>query len=70
MKPEDLRSKLERRPFRAFMIQLDNGTRILIERADDVLLPRRRPELVFAFTADGAVYEFELGVVTALVEAS
>ena len=24
---------------------------------------------VFAFTADGAVYEFELGVVTALVEA-
>lgn len=64
----ELRAKLDREPFRPFMVELVSGREILIGAETEVLLPRKRPELVIAFTEDGLQHEFEASAITRLVE--
>jgi hypothetical protein len=70
IEPSALKAKLERRPFRPFVIELSSGRPILIGEQSEILFPRRRPELVIAFTEDGLQHEFELSAVIALLEAT
>ena len=65
-----LKSKLRREPFRSFIIELHSGTRILIDAESEIFFPRKRPELVIAFTADGLMHEFEVSAILQLVEAT
>lgn len=66
----ELKAKLNREPFRAFVIELLSGRQVTIGENSEVLLPRRRPELVIAFTEDGLQHEFEVSVIASLVEAT
>jgi len=59
MKIQDFKAKLERRPFRPFILELDSGSQILIDAKSEILFPRKRPELIIAFTGDGTQHEFE-----------
>jgi hypothetical protein len=70
MKIQDLKAKLERRPFRPFIIELDNSSQILIDAESEVLFPRKRPELIIAFTGDGIQHEFEGEAIIRLAELS
>jgi hypothetical protein len=65
-----LKAKLEREPFRPFLIELASGRRILIGKESEILFPKRRPELIIAFTEDGLQHEFELSAVISLLEAT
>jgi hypothetical protein len=64
----ELKAKLAREPFRPFVIELVSGRQIAIGRDAEVLFPRRRPELVIAFTEDGLQHEFEASAIAALIE--
>ena len=64
----DLKSKLAREPFRAFIIELASGRQITIGADSELLFPQKRPGLVIAFTADGLMHEFEENVVNSLIE--
>ena len=66
----ELKAKFAREPFRPFIIELASGRRILIGRDSEVLFPRKRPELVIAFTDDGLQHEFELSVIVSLIEST
>jgi hypothetical protein len=68
MTQTDLKSKLEREPFRPFIIELGSGRQITISQDSEVLFPRKRPELVIAFTSNGLMHEFELGAIQAFIE--
>jgi hypothetical protein len=62
----ELKAKLAREPFRPFVIELLSGRQITIGKDSEVLLSRRRPELVIAFTEDGLQQEFEVSVIASL----
>jgi hypothetical protein len=62
----ELKAKLAREPFRPFVIELLSGQQITIGKDSEVLLSRRRPELVIAFTEDGLQQEFEVSVIASL----
>jgi len=64
-----LKAKLNREPFRPFVVELISGRQILIGANSEVLFSRKRPELVIAFTEDGLQHEFELGAIASLIEA-
>jgi hypothetical protein len=64
----ELKTKLEREPFRPFVVELVSGRQVLISEAGDVFLPRRRPERVIAFTIDGLQHEFETSAIASLIE--
>jgi hypothetical protein len=64
----ELKANLAREPFRPFMIELASGRQILIEKETEILFPRRRPELVIAFTDDGLQHEFEGSAILSLIE--
>lgn len=69
MQKQDIKSKLERDPFRPFVIELASGRQISIaDPQAEVLFPRTRPELVIAFS-EGLMHEFEIGAVLSLLEA-
>jgi len=63
-----LKAKLDREPFRPFIVELVSGREIAISENSEVLLPRRRPELVIAFTDDGVQHEFEISAIASLIE--
>ena len=65
-----LKSKMHREPFRPLIIELHSGTQIVIDADTEILFPRKRPELVIAFTADGLMHEFETSAIAQLVEAT
>jgi hypothetical protein len=65
MNQTDLKSKLQREPFRPFVIELGSGRQITINQDSEVLFPRKRPELVIVFTSEGLMHEFELGAIQA-----
>jgi hypothetical protein len=65
----ELKAKLSREPFRPFVVQFVSGRQILIGADSEILLSRKRPELVIAFTEDGLQHEFELSAIARLVEA-
>jgi hypothetical protein len=67
---ELLKTKLKREPFRAFLIELASGSQILIDAESEILLPRKRPELVIAFTENGLMHEFEGDAILRLIEAT
>jgi hypothetical protein len=46
MTNEQLKAKLDREPFRPFIIELTGGRQIQIGQDSEVLFPRRRPELI------------------------
>jgi hypothetical protein len=68
MKIQDLKAKLERHPFRPFIIELNSGSQILIDAESEILFPRKRPELVIVFTRDRIQHEFEDQAITRLAE--
>ena len=65
----ELKAKIEREPFRAFVIELVSGRQIIIGKDSELLSPRKRPELVIAFTDDGLQHEFEASAIASLLEA-
>ena len=65
-----IKSKIHREPFQAFVIELRSGTQILIDADTEILFPRKRPELILAFTADGLMHEFETSAIAQLFEAT
>jgi len=66
---KDVKAKLEREPFRPFVIELSSGRLILVDKDSELFFPRRRPELIVAFTDDGLQHEFEAGGIVRLGEA-
>jgi hypothetical protein len=70
MTNEQLKAKMDREPFRPFIIELTSGRQIRIGQESEVLFPRRRPELIIAFSDDGLQHEFELSAIVSLVEAT
>jgi hypothetical protein len=68
MNQSELKAKLAREPFRPFVIELASGRRVLIGKDSEILFPRKRPELIIAFTDDGLQHEFELSVIISLIE--
>jgi hypothetical protein len=67
---ETLKAKLARQPFRPFVIEFQSGSTIIIGADTEVLFPKKRPELVIAFTAEGLQHEFEVGAIVRLSEAT
>lgn len=65
----DLKSRLAREPFRPFIIELASGRQIAISADSELFFPKKRPELVIAFTTDGLQHEFETSAITSLIEA-
>jgi hypothetical protein len=68
MKKDDLKSRLAREPFRPFVIELASGRQISVTRETEMLFPRKRPELVIAFTDHGLMHEFEVDVIHSFIE--
>lgn len=66
---EALRSKMTREPFRPFVVEFESGSTLFVDANTEFLFPRKRPELVIAFTEDGLQHEFEVGAITRLTEA-
>jgi hypothetical protein len=65
-----LKAKMHREPFRAFLVEFVSGAQILIDADTEILFPRKRPELVIAFTGNGLMHEFESSAITRLIEAT
>ena len=63
-----LREKMDRQPFRSFVIEFASGSQILVYADSEMLFPRRRPELAIAFTNSGTMHEFEASAIVRLVE--
>jgi hypothetical protein len=63
-----LKTKMGQQPFRPFIIEFQSGHQILIDGDSEVLFPRKRPELIIAFTDSHSVHEFEAGAITRLIE--
>jgi hypothetical protein len=66
---ELLKAKMRREPFRAFIVEFVSGATILIDADTEMLFPRKRPELVIAFTGNGLQHEFEETAIARLIEA-
>jgi hypothetical protein len=67
---ELLKAKMRREPFRAFIVELVSGATLLIDADSEILFPRKRPELVIAFTGNGLQHEFEETAIARLIEAT
>jgi hypothetical protein len=65
-----LKAKMRRQPFRAFIIKFQSGHQILVDADTELLFPRKRPELIIAFTENGLMHEFEESAITRLIEAT
>lgn len=65
---QDIKNRLEREPFRPFIIELASGAQIAIGKDSELFFPRRRPELIIAFTDDGFEHHFEISVINRLIE--
>jgi hypothetical protein len=65
-----LKSKMRREPFRPFIIEFASGASLLIDAETEMLFPRKRPELVIAFTESGLQHEFEQSAIHRLIEAT
>ena len=65
----DLKSKLNREPFRPFIIELASGRQIAIGADSELFFPKARPDLVIAFTGNGLQHEFETSAISSLIEA-
>ena len=59
MKTDELKQFADRKPFRAFTINLLNGDSIIVDADTTLLFPKPRPELVIVFTSDKAMHLFE-----------
>ena len=68
MKAEHLIEYQARKPFRPFTINLNDGEAISIVDGHDLLLHPRKPDLVIAFTEDGAMHLFEYSAISSLKE--
>jgi hypothetical protein len=66
MKIEEIKALANRHPFRPFTIEIENGQPVQITQDSDLLFPKRKPNLVIAFTSDGATHIFEAEAVAAL----
>jgi hypothetical protein len=67
MNIEDIKTRANRKPFRPFLIKLENGDAVPVTKDTELLFPRARPDTVYAFAANGS-WIFEVQVVTALQE--
>jgi hypothetical protein len=56
MKMYDIRERAEHTPFRPFALETTSGSRIEVERAADIFLPERRPEMVIVFEKTGRMW--------------
>ena len=59
MKITEIKTLVERQPFRPFVIETTGGKQILISQQRNILLPEAKPELVIAFTDDGQMHLVE-----------
>ena len=57
---EKLLELANRRPFQPFILTLDNGDHLLVDAADALLLPARRPDRAIVFTLDGLQHTVDL----------
>jgi len=65
-----LKAKMRREPFRPFIIELQSGSQILVGADSEMLFPKKRPELVIAFSENGLMHEFEASAILRLIEAT
>ena len=70
MKITEIKSMLERVPFRPFTVLLENGHNINVTRESELLFPHNRPGLMIIFNVGGNMTIFEDRSVTALEESS
>ncbi len=68
MKTQQVLDYLNRKPFRPFATNLDDGEAILIDVPRALLTTERKPELLIAFTEDGRMHLFEESVISSLEE--
>jgi hypothetical protein len=61
---------MHREPFRPFIVEFQSGAVLLIDGDTELLFPKKRPELVIAFTEGGLQHEFEQSAISRLIEAT
>ena len=64
----EIKTKLAREPFRSFVVELVSGRQIVVTKDSEVFMPRKRSQLVYVFTEDGLVHEFEIEFVISIIE--
>ena len=68
MTVNDLKCRLSSEPFHSFIIELASGRQIIIGADSELFFPRKRPDLVIAFTGNGLQHEFETSAIASLIE--
>lgn len=68
MKITEIKSMMERAPFRPFNVMLENGLNLKVTREHELLFPRNRPGLMIIFNTVGVMTIFEDRAVTAIQE--
>ena len=63
-----LKSKMRREPFRPFTIEFVSGATLRIDSETEMLFPKKRPELVIAFTEGGLQHTFEAIAINRLLD--
>ena len=63
---EDIRERAEQKPFRQFSIETVGGSWVDVEKASDVLLPERRPDIAIIFAPDGKMLILGIDQISAL----
>jgi hypothetical protein len=56
-----------RKPFRPFTINIVDGEQLAIDKDSEILFPRKKPELIIVFAADGTMHLLEAESVASLV---
>ena len=59
MDSQQLKSLINRKPFRPFQIATTAGDHFVVLEEGDILSNRRRPDLYFIFTEDGLAHWIE-----------
>jgi hypothetical protein len=66
MKLVDIKSQIERKPFRPFSIGTTGGVSLPVEENSDILFSPRRPDIIFVFDKGGTFAVLELDSVEIL----
>jgi hypothetical protein len=67
MKIEDIKTLTNRKPFRPFIIKLENGDAVPVTSDTELLFPKKRPDTVYVFAVNSS-WIFDVEAVTALQE--
>lgn len=63
---QQIKELAERKPFKPFVITLDSGRKIEVNRDTEFLFPKNRPDTIYVFASDGQGWIFEAEAVSAL----